>query len=45
VASDHRHAMRRAGAEHRDAARNQGVMMRDCGLLASTKRRRSSYRI
>jgi hypothetical protein len=41
--------VRRPGAEHRHLAANlrqgYGVMMRDCGLPASTKRRRSSYRI
>jgi hypothetical protein len=41
--------VRRPGAQHRDPAvhlrQRYGVMMRDCGLLASTKRRRSSYRI
>ena len=54
AAADHRDAVRRPGAEHRDASldpaldhaqgqdRGQGVMMRDCGLLASTNRRRSS---
>ena len=40
-AADHRHAVRRAGAEHRDPAL-QGVMMRDCGFWASMNRRRSS---
>jgi hypothetical protein len=43
AAADHRHAMRGAGAEERDARRGRhGWMMRGCSSLICTYRRRSS---